>query len=279
MYRNRKDICNSCNQSSCKELKLDKTCETKKVYCSGKMDCTSCPMYVIPLNCEDFQIFSILCCSIGQYVGLKLEGSDCILRVKVCQVNQCTLMGKTCSGKGPIYIKLSAIQYVDLGNEVYINPLCNVGTVGAQGPNGPQGPKGPKGEKGDMGPMGPQGQQSPAGAKGDKGNTGATGPMGLTGSQGPAGMPGSSSKGDKGTKGDTGPQGAQGPKGDKGNTGTTGPMGPTGSKGDKGDKGDMGPQGSQGVTGPQGFTGIPGTIVIPPTTVPDYEYKKGKYKK
>ena len=279
MYRNRKDICNSCKHSSCKELSTNKTCENKKVYCSGKMDHNSCPMYVIPLNCGDLQIFNILSCSIGQYVGLKLEGSDCILRVKVCQVNQCALMGKTCSGKGPIYIKLSAIQYVDLGNEVYINPLCNVGTVGQQGPMGPQGPKGPKGDKGPMGPQGP---------KGDKGNTGATGPMGP---QGPAGMPGPTGKGEKGDKGDkgnTGPMGPQGPKGDKGNTGATGPMGPQGPKGDKGDMGPTGPMGPQGITGPtgptgpvgpQGSTGMPGTITIPPTTVPDYEYKKKKYNK
>ena len=285
MYRNRKDMCNCCNQSSCKELNIDKTCEHKKVYCSGKMDCTSCPVYVIPLNCGDIQIFNILYCSIGKYVGLKLEGSDCILRVKVCQVNQCALMGKTSSGKGPIYIKLSSIQYVDLGNEVYVNPLCNVGSGGSQcqicptGPQGPQGPKGPKGDKGDMGPQGQKGSKGdagPQGQKGDKGNTGATGPMGPTGPQGPAGMAGTSGKGEKGDKGDKGDTGSQGPKGDKGNTGATGPMGPTGPKGDKGDKGDMGPQGATGPTGP---TGMPGTITIPPTTIPDYEYKKKKYKK
>ena len=260
MYRNRKDICNSCKQSSCKELSTNKACENKKVYCSGKVDCTSCPVYVIPLNCEDLQIFNILHCSIGRYVGLKLEGSDCILRIKVCQVNQCALMGKTCSGKGPIYIKLSAIQYVDLGNEVYINPLCNVGIVGTQGPTGPQGPNG---DKGDMGPMGPQG---PTGPKGDKGNTGPTGPMGPTGSQGPAGKPGTSTKGEKGDKGDTGPMGPQGPKGDKGDKGDMGPQGVTG------------PTGATGPTGPQGLTGSLGTVIIPPTTVPDYEYKKSKYK-
>ncbi len=45
-------------------------------------------------------------------------------------------MGRTCSGKGPIYIKLSSIQYVDLGKEVYINPLCNV-VSGGVGPAGP----------------------------------------------------------------------------------------------------------------------------------------------
>lgn len=271
MYRNRKDMCNCCNQSSCKELNIDKTCEHKKVYCSGKMDCTSCPIYVIPLNCGDLQIFNILYCSIGKCVGLKLEGSDCILRLKICQVNQCALMGKTPSGKGPIYIKLSSIQYVDLGNEVYVNPLCNVGSSSSGSqcqvcPPGPQGPKGPKGDKGDKGDTGPAGPQGPAGkpgssGKGEKGDMGPQGPKGDKGDTGPKGP-----KGDKGDKGDTGPQGPKGNKGDKGDTGPQGPMGPQGPKGDKGDTGLKGPSGTPG-------------IVIPPTTIPDYEYKKKKYNK
>ena len=147
MFRNRGDICNSCNLYSCNELKKEKGCNNKKVYCPGKMDSSPCPMYIIPLNCGDFQIFNILCCSIGKTVGLKLEGSDCILRLKICQVNQCAVMGTTSSRKGPIYIRLSSIQYVDLGKEIYVNPLCNFG--GAQGPTGPQGPQG------EMGPQGP----------------------------------------------------------------------------------------------------------------------------
>ena len=209
MYRNRGDICNSCNLYSSKELKKEKSCKDKKVYCPGKMDSSPCPMYIIPLNCGDFQIFNILCCSIGKTVGLKLEGSDCILRLKICQVNQCAVMGTTSSRKGPIYIRLSSIQYVDLGKEIYVNPLCNFG--GAQGPTGPQGPQGemgpqgPKGDKGDMGPQGP---------KGDKGEIGPQGPAG------PQGVPGQ-----LGPQGPTGPQGSTGQMGPQGPAGQTGPSG------------------------------------------------------
>ena len=244
MDKNYSDKCNSCNLSSCKELKTDKSCKNKKVYCSGKMDSSSCPMFVIPLNCEDIQIFNILYCSIGRTVGLKLEGSDCILKLKVCQVNQCAVMGKTSSGKGPIYIKLSSIQYVDLGKEVYINPLCNASSIGIQGPAGPQGPQGE---------MGPQG---PAGPKGDKGDMGPQGPAGAQGLQGEMGPQGPA--GPKGDKGDMGPQGPAGPKGDKGDMGPQGEMGPQGPAGPKGDKGDMGPQGPAGAQGPQGETGPKG---------------------
>ena len=106
-------------------------------------------------------------------MGLKLEGSDCILRLKVCQVNQCAVMGQTSSGRGPIYIKLSSIQYVDLGREVYVNPLCNTGGgVGPQGPMGPTGPQGVTGQMGATGPQGPAGQMGP------------TGPQGVTGTPG-----------------------------------------------------------------------------------------------
>ena len=77
MFRNRADICNSCKQSSCKEIKADKTYKNKKVYCPGKMQgLASCPMYVVPVNCGDVQIYNVLCCSIGHTVGLKLEGTD-----------------------------------------------------------------------------------------------------------------------------------------------------------------------------------------------------------
>ena len=140
------------------------------------MNCPSHPMFVVPVNCEDFQIFNILNCSIGRVVGLKLEGSDCILKLKICQVNQCAVMGKTSSNKGPIYIKLSAIQYVDLGKEVYVNPLCNMTSgIGVVGPTGPQG------QVGATGPQGPQGLQGPAGPKGDQGQAGAIGPQGPQG--------------------------------------------------------------------------------------------------
>ena len=245
--------CNSCNISSCKELKTDKSCKNKKIYCSGKMDCPSCPMFVIPLNCGDIQIFNILSCSIGKTVGLKLEGSDCILRLKICQVNQCAVMGKTCSGKGPIYIKLSSIQYVDLGKEVYINPLCNMGNVA--GPPGPTGPAGPKGDMGPVGPAGPMGNigpMGPAGPKGDMGPVGPAGPMGNIGPMGP-----------------TGPQGSMGPQGPAGPKGDMGPVGPAGSAGPTGPMGNIGPQ---GPTGPQG---LPGSVI--PTTTPEKYYPNKKY--
>ena len=259
MFRNRADICNSCKQSSCKELKADKTYKNKKVYCPGKMQgSASCPMYVVPVNCGDVQIYNVLCCSIGHTVGLKLEGSDCILRLKVCQVNQCAVMGQTSSGRGPIYIKLSSIQYVDLGREVYVNPLCNtgggVGPQGPMGPTGPQGPQGPTGPQGSAGQMGPTGPQGPAGQMGPTGPQGSTGQMGATGPQGPQG-----------------PMGATGPQGSTGQMGATGPQGPMGATGPQGPAGQMGP------TGPQGVTGTPGTII--PSVIPEkYNPKKNPNK-
>lgn len=152
---------NCSNISSCKELKADKNFKNKKVYCSSKINSSFCPMFVTPISCEDFQIFNILRCSIGKVVGLKLQDSDCILKLKICQVNQCVVMGKTSSGKGPIYIKLSSIQYVDLGKEIYINPLCNIvdQITGVQGPTGPMGPQGVTGVTGVTGPAGPMGPQ------------------------------------------------------------------------------------------------------------------------
>ena len=188
-------------------------------YCNVKPDIN--PMFVYPINLCDMQIYQVLCQCIGRVVGIKLIDSDCILRLKVKQLNQCAVMGTTSSGKGPIYVKLSSIQYVDLGKETYVNPLCNFGggqviqgPAGPAGPMGPQGPKGPKGDKGDIGPMGPQGP------KGSKGDTGAMGP------QGPAG-----------------------PKGSKGDTGAMGPQGPAGSTGAKGSKGDKGATSAAGSTG------------------------------
>ena len=76
MDKNCVNKCNSCNLSSCKELKADKTHKNKKVYCSGKMDHSSCPMYVIPINCEDFQIFNILC---GR---VKIRGKRLYIKIK-----------------------------------------------------------------------------------------------------------------------------------------------------------------------------------------------------
>ena len=221
----------------------------KKNYCDMSHDIKS--MFIYPINLCDIQIYQILCQCMGRVVGLKLVNSNCILKLKIKQVNQCAVMGTTSSGKGPIYVKLSSIQYVDFGKETYVNPLCN--SVLGQSV---QGPKGDKGDKGDMGPQG---------LKGDKGDKGDMGP------QGP--------KGDKGDKGDMGPQGIKGDKGDKGD------MGPQGPKGDKGDKGDIGPQGitgAQGPTGIQGITGAQGATGIQTYTLKPEKYnppKKVPYKK
>ena len=199
MYKdcqNKKDSCKcTCfNDFPLNELKSNKNYKNKKVYCSGKIDSSDYPFFVIPLDCGDYQIFNILRCSIGRVVGLKLNNSDCILRLKVSQVNQYAVMGKTRSGKGPIYVKLSSIQYVDLGEEVYINPLCSTGVVegpmGPMGPQGPQGEVGPQGPQGDMGPVGPQGPQGdmgPAGPQGPQGEVGPIGPQGPQGEVGPIG--------------------------------------------------------------------------------------------
>jgi len=199
------------------------SCKTKKKdYCNVKPDMES--MFVYPINLCDVQIYQILCQCMGRVVGLKLIDSDCILRLKIKQVNQCAVMGKTCSGKGPIYVKLSSIQYVDLGKETYVNPLCNVGTVqGIQGPPGPQGPKGDMGPQGPAGPKGDMGPQGPAGAIGPMGPQGPTGPTGPTGPQGPAGA-----MGPQGPTGPQGPAGAVGPMGPQGPVGPKGAMGPTG---------------------------------------------------
>ena len=247
-------------------------CQTSKPSCKNKLNsyCNVKPdmnsMFVYPINLCDMQIYQVLCQCMGKVVGLKLVDSDCILRLKIKQLNQCVVMGKTSSGKGPIYVKLSSIQYVDLGKETYVNPLCNFGggqgiqgPPGPTGPAGPMGPKGPKGDKGDTGAMGPQGPQ------GSKGNTGAIGPMGPAGPQG--------SKGDTGAMG---PMGPQGPQGFKGDTGAMGPQGPAGSTGAQGI---MGPQGATGATGAKGATGTSGTNAysgkpekyMPPKKVP---YKK-----
>ena len=256
----------------------------KKDYCNVGYDMP--PMFVYPVNLCDMQMYQILCKCMGKVVGLKLVDNNCILRLKVKQVNHCAVMGTTSSGKGPIYVKLSSIQYVDLGKETYVNPLCGSAVQVIQGPAGPMGPQGPKGDKGDMGPMGPQG---PKGNKGDKGDTGAQGMAGAMGPQGP--------KGDKGDKGDTGaqgiagamgPMGPQGPKGDKGDKGDTGAqgmagaIGPQGPKGDKGDKGDTGAQGVAGSKGEKGDTGAQGVSLPYGNNVKPEKYnpsKKMPYKK
>ncbi|MGL5329577.1 MAG: hypothetical protein ACRDD7_09930 [Peptostreptococcaceae bacterium] len=248
----------------------------KDSYC--QMDNNMYPMFVYPIDLCDCQIYSLLSSYMGEIVGLKLKDSDCILRLRICNINQYGVMGTTSSGKGPIFVKLTSIQYVDFGKETYVNPLCNIGSssnkcqttcppgpkgdMGPQGPKGDKGskgdkgdmgPQGPKGDKGDMGPQGPKGDkgdmgpQGPAGSnssKGDKGDVGPQGPKGDKGDMGPAG-----SKGAKGDKGDMGPQGPAGSKGAKGDKGDMGPQGPAGSKGTKGDKGDMGPQGPKGDKG------------------------------
>ena len=225
------------------------SCKTKKKdYCNVKPDMES--MFVYPINLCDVQIYQILCQCMGRVVGLKLVDSDCILRLKIKQVNQCAVMGKTCSGKGPIYVKLSSIQYVDLGKETYVNPLCNVGTV--QGIQGPPGPQGPKGDKGDMGPQGPAGPKGDMGPQGPAGVKGAKGDMGP---QGPAGV-----KGAKGDMGPQGPAGAIGPMGPQGPTGPTGPQGPAGAMGPQGPTGPQGPAGAVGPMGPQGPVGPKGAM-------------------
>ena len=233
-------------------------CQPTKTSCKSKIkDCCDVkpdmnPVFVYPVNLCDVQIYQILCHCLGKVVGVKLVDSDCVLRIKIKQVNQCAVMGTTSSGKGPIYIKLSSIQYVDLGKETYVNPLCNFssgiqGIQGPAGPAGPQGPAGPKGDKGDKGDIGPQGPAGSKGSKGDKGDVGPQGPAGPKGSKGDKG-----DVGPKGPQGEVGPQGPAGPKGDvgpqgpQGEIGPQGPIGPIGTPGPKGDKGDMGPQGPTG---------------------------------
>lgn len=233
-----------------------KMCKQKKE-CSKSMHKGMYPMFVYPIDLCNCQIYQILNCARGKIVGLKLTDSDCILRLRICDVNQCAVMGKTSSGKGPIYVKLSSIQYVDLGNETYVNPLCSSSSssIGLQGPAGPKGDKGDKGDVGPKGDKGDKGDIGPKGPKGDKGDTGTQGLMGPKGSDGISGNVIAGPQGPKGDKGDVGPQGPKGPKGDKGDTGSQGPIGP---------KGDIGPQ------GPQGPAGTPEPYV-PPKKVP---YKK-----
>ena len=224
---NKKHNCNTSYECNKKAVKEEDFCipsskpsckPEKKNTCKKTKPKSTAPLFVYPIDCADYQIYYLLYCSIGRFVGLKLVGNNCILRLKICQVNQCGVMGITSSCKGPIFVKLSSIQYVDFGSETYVNPLCNVGIGSAQqGPVGPQGPAGPTGPQGDQGPTGPQG---PAGAKGAQGIAGPQGPAGAKGAQGPAGPQGPA--GAKGTQGPAGPQGLQGLQG------PTGPQGPAG---------------------------------------------------
>lgn len=190
---NKKHNCNTSYECNKKAVKEEDFCipsskpsckPEKKNTCKKTKPKSTAPLFVYPIDCADYQIYYLLYCSIGRFVGLKLVGNNCILRLKICQVNQCGVMGITSSCKGPIFVKLSSIQYVDFGSETYVNPLCNVGIGSAQqGPVGPQeGPAGPTGPQGDQGPTGPQG---PAGAKGAQG---PAGPQGLQGLQGPTGL-------------------------------------------------------------------------------------------
>ena len=226
MYRN-------CNFSNCKQKKNMKTsyfCDDYIQPVKEKM--VTQPMPFMPMfvfyPC-DYDLYNNLTCYIGQTLGFKLSNSNCVIQLKIKKVTSCSVYGTTPSGKGPICIKLSAIDYVDFGEEVYVNPLCNINIGSIAGVPGPQGPAGPKGDKGDTGATGPQGP------KGDKGATGAIGP------QGP-----------KGDKGDMGPAGPQGPKGDKGDIGPTGAQGATGAVGPQGPKGDTGATGAVGPQGPAG---------------------------
>lgn len=181
---NKKHNCNTSYECNKKAVKEEDFCipsskpsckPEKKNTCKKTKPKSTAPLFVYPIDCADYQIYYLLYCSIGRFVGLKLVGNNCILRLKICQVNQCGVMGITSSCKGPIFVKLSSIQYVDFGSETYVNPLCNVGIGSAQ-----QGPVGPQ-----EGPAGPTGPQGPAGAKGAQG---IAGPQGLQGLQGPTGL-------------------------------------------------------------------------------------------
>ena len=214
--------CDSCNlnKSSSNLFELETfDCDN---YPDKNYNCNTCQSS--SLNCNESQMFFYYACDldlyknlvgcVGRILGFKLSNSDCILRLKVKKITPCSIYGTTSSGKGPICIKLSAIDYVDFGKEVYVNPLCNINKSEILTLPSSQGPKG---DKGDVGPQGPKGDTGAAGPQGPKGDTGAAG--------------------SKGPKGDTGTAGPQGPKGDTGSTGASGSKGP---------KGDVGPQGPKG---------------------------------
>ncbi|MDB8792459.1 collagen-like protein [Romboutsia sp. 1001216sp1] len=243
-------------------------CHCEKEYKKDKgANLKMSPMFVYPVDLCNCEIFHILCNCIGRIVGLKLVDNNCILRLCICDVNSCGVVGKTPSGKGPIYVKLNAIQYIDFGKETYVNPLCGTNlSIGVQVPKGemgPMGPAGPKGAKGEMGPMGP------AGPKGAKGEMGPMGPAGSKGEMGPMGPTGP--KGEMGPMGPAGPKGEMGPMGPAGSKGEIGPMGPAGPKGEMGPTGPKGAQGEMGPMGPKGYE-APGKKVkekyMPPKKIP-----------
>ena len=217
--------CNYCKPSKCKSkyYYLD--------YCNeDEYTKPSKPMYTY-YPCE-LDLYKNLVNCIGRTLGFKLSCSDCILRLKIMKITPCSVYGMTSSGKGPICVKLSAIDYVDFGKEVYINPLCNINTLEILTLPGTQGPKG---EKGEAGPQGPKGEKGEAGPQGPKGEKGEAGPQGPKGEKGEAG-----SQGPKGEKGEAGAQGPKGEKGEAGSKGPKGEKGEAGSKGPKGEKGEMG---------------------------------------
>ena len=234
-------------------------CHCEKEYKKDKgANLKMSPMFVYPVDLCNCEIFHILCNCIGRIVGLKLVDNNCILRLCICDVNSCGVVGKTPSGKGPIYVKLNAIQYIDFGKETYVNPLCGTNlSIGVQVPKGEMGPMGPAGPKGEMGPMGP------SGPKGEMGPMGPSGSKGEMGSMGPAGP-----KGEMGPMGPAGPKGEMGSMGPAGLKGEMGSMGPTGPKGEMGP---MGPAGPKGEMGPKGYE-APGKKVkekyMPPKKIP-----------
>ena len=235
-------------------------CHCEKEYKKDKgANLKMSPMFVYPVDLCNCEIFHILCNCIGRVVGLKLVDNNCILRLFICDVNSCGVVGKTPSGKGPIYVKLNAIQYIDFGKETYVNPLCGTSlSIGVQVPKGEMGPMGPTGSKGAKGEMGPMG---PAGSKGAKGEMGSMGPTGSKGEIGPMGPAGS--KGEMGPMGPAGPKGemgSMGPVGPKGSKGEMGSMGPAGPKGEMGPMGPSGPKGEMGLMGPSGPKGAKGEM-------------------
>ena len=258
-------------------------CHCEKEYKKDKgANLKMSPMFVYPVDLCNCEIFHILCNCIGRIVGLKLVDNNCILRLCICDVNSCGVVGKTPSGKGPIYVKLNAIQYIDFGKETYVNPLCGTNlSIGVQVPKGEMGPMGPAGPKGEMGPMGPSGPKGemgpmgPSGSKGEMGSMGPAGPKGEMGPMGPAGPKGEmGSMGPAGLKGEMGSMGPAGPKGEMGSMGPAGlkgEMGSMGPTGPKGEMGPMGPAGPKGEMGPKGYE-APGKKVkekyMPPKKIP-----------
>lgn len=195
--------CDSCNlnKSSSNLFELETfDCDN---YPDKNYNCHTCQSS--SLNCNESQMFFYYACDldlyknlvgcVGRILGFKLSNSDCILRLKIKKITPCSIYGTTSSGKGPICIKLSAIDYVDFGKEVYVNPLCNINKseiLTLPSVKGEVGPQGPKGDTGAAGPQGPKGDTGSAGPKGDTGSTGASGSKGPKGDVGPQGPKGES---------------------------------------------------------------------------------------